>query len=99
MPRSRASNPPLYGFPGRTYEGAEELNLNPKHSKNVPIFAALRSAEKNRQGRESGAPALGRRRNLEVQIVKVLCRCQVRAWGFSRGGFGARERDMQRPLS
>jgi len=46
MPRSRAPDPPLYGFPGRTYEGSQHLNPNPEHIKNVPIFDVLRSAEK-----------------------------------------------------
>ena len=48
MPRSRASDPPLYENPGRTYDTSEHLNLQKRHSKNVPIFAALGSAVQNR---------------------------------------------------
>ena len=56
MPRSRASNPPLYGFPGRTYEGTEELNLNPEHSKNVPIFAVQGKYGKKSAGQGVRSP-------------------------------------------
>ena len=53
--------------PTRPHLGSwEELNLDPEHSKNVPIFAALYRAEENRQGGESGAPAISKKRFSEI---------------------------------
>ena len=45
MPRrKRVKSVPLR-IPRRTYDSAEHLNLQTWHSKNVPIFAVLRSTE------------------------------------------------------
>ena len=47
--RSRAPKPPLSEYPGPPCFAAEDLNLPPEHSKNVPIFAVLAGSVQNRR--------------------------------------------------